>query len=451
MRELEKAIERATNENLTSDNWQYILDTCDLISSDPELNTKLAVRFFKARLAKKDANVLLRTLTLVIAAAENCGSRMQQELTSLSFLRENLLEKLADKKLHKDLKFRIVEVIEQLYDSLKGDPSLKAIHDAHDIVHKKYKKYLKSSPDKPAKFELTAQDKKLEDLELERALKLSVQEYEREQNVRKTYLNSKPLPSTVLERESNVYTSETPDTHFSGTIERALKGNDTATIANVKRVCALYDLISYEPDELSFRKGDIINVIESVYRDWWRGSLSNGKIGIFPLNYVTPVTSKSREEISREKKMEKTLIEVELRKVDKLLALLSSNWDAISEEEVTDLYNKTTHVKPVVAKMIENHSVRKDELKALNDLLNREIKAYNELVERTITNKNRLDHQKSLIYPANEYSLGSETPQLNDIYLRQQSTSAGFGNENHVLTLQYLNRNFHLGQNDTVN
>ena len=51
------------------------------------------------------------------------------------------------------------------------------------------------------------------------------------------------------------------------------------TVATVSKVRALYDLVSYEPDELSFRKGDVITVIESVYRDWWRGSLPSGKLG----------------------------------------------------------------------------------------------------------------------------------------------------------------------------
>jgi signal transducing adaptor molecule len=47
----------------------------------------------------------------------------------------------------------------------------------------------------------------------------------------------------------------------------------------------LYDFQPTEQGELGFEKGDIIRVIESVYRDWWKGEL-RGKTGIFPVNYV---------------------------------------------------------------------------------------------------------------------------------------------------------------------
>jgi hypothetical protein len=40
-----------------------------------------------------------------------------------------------------------------------------------------------------------------------------------------------------------------------------------------------------EEGDLSFRKGDVIEVIGAVYKDWWKGTL-NGRIGIFPINYV---------------------------------------------------------------------------------------------------------------------------------------------------------------------
>ncbi|CAK1366098.1 unnamed protein product [Cercospora beticola] len=57
------------------------------------------------------------------------------------------------------------------------------------------------------------------------------------------------------------------------------------TAVTVRNVLALFDFIPDEPDELAFTAGDTICVIESVFQDWWRGSL-DGRTGIFPLNYV---------------------------------------------------------------------------------------------------------------------------------------------------------------------
>lgn len=51
------------------------------------------------------------------------------------------------------------------------------------------------------------------------------------------------------------------------------------------RVKALYDFEPNEEGELGFKEGDIIKVLDSAYRDWWKGE-AHGQTGIFPVNYV---------------------------------------------------------------------------------------------------------------------------------------------------------------------
>lgn len=41
-------------------------------------------------------------------------------------------------------------------------------------------------------------------------------------------------------------------------------------------------------DELTFQKDSIITVISKDEESWWKGEL-NGKIGLFPSNYVAPL------------------------------------------------------------------------------------------------------------------------------------------------------------------
>ncbi|KAI8379489.1 SH3 domain-containing protein [Radiomyces spectabilis] len=63
--------------------------------------------------------------------------------------------------------------------------------------------------------------------------------------------------------------------------------------ASIATAEALYDYVGDEPStDLSFRKGDIIQVTEYVNEDWWRGSL-NGKSGIFPQNHVKKIPTSS--------------------------------------------------------------------------------------------------------------------------------------------------------------
>ena len=58
----------------------------------------------------------------------------------------------------------------------------------------------------------------------------------------------------------------------------------------VEQVVALYKYQKQNPDELSFEKGCIINVINKLDSDWWTGEL-NGQTGLFPSNYVAPLSS----------------------------------------------------------------------------------------------------------------------------------------------------------------
>ncbi|CAG88447.2 DEHA2E19976p [Debaryomyces hansenii CBS767] len=441
---LEQLINRATDETLTNDNWQYILDVCDNISSNPEEGTKQGIKVVSSRLASKDANIILRTLSLLVAMAENCGSRMRQEIATTSFVQESLLKKFTDRRLHKTVKFRVAEVIKQLHDSFKTDPSLKPMTDAYNRLVNDYSQYSAETADgpaKPAKKERSRQDKKKEEDELQRVLKLSLQEYEREQTVKKSYLNNKPLPQAQNEsqyqeqprqQQQQQQVLQNQPMHSTPTGQQSTQSPaESQTIATVSKVRALYDLISYEPDELSFRKGDIITVIESVYRDWWRGSLVNGKTGIFPLNYVTPVVTKTPQELSRELDEENRLLAVDSKRIDKLLALLSSNPETINEDEITRLYGDIIPLRTSLGKFIDKYNVRKEELSVLNSQLNNEVKLYNDLMDSSISQ--RVTHQPSGMSMA-PYPTGVASPthssfsQANPSMLHQQPTSSGFGN-----------------------
>ena len=133
------------------------------------------------------------------------------------------------------------------------------------------------------------------------------------------------------------------------------------TAATVSRVRALFDFTPSEPGELAFRKGDIIAVLESVYKDWWKGSLK-GSTGIFPLNYVEKLQDPTREELEREAQMESEVFN-QIGNVEKLLALLSTNessrGDVRENEEITELYHSTLAIRPKLIELIGKYSQKK--------------------------------------------------------------------------------------------
>ncbi|KNC97306.1 uncharacterized protein SPPG_07235 [Spizellomyces punctatus DAOM BR117] len=72
-----------------------------------------------------------------------------------------------------------------------------------------------------------------------------------------------------------------------GAISKRSSLNPTPT-PSYPQVKALYDYTASEPDEISFRAGDIIRVTQSADADWWQGEL-NGRSGAFPANYVQKI------------------------------------------------------------------------------------------------------------------------------------------------------------------
>lgn len=141
-------------------------------------------------------------------------------------------------------------------------------------------------------------------------------------------IKDRGAPSTTKQADSGSSISQTQPT------QAAAPAGTTA--ATVSRVRALYDFQPTEAGELQFRKGDIIAVLESVYKDWWKGSL-RGQTGIFPLNYVEKLQDPTSEELQQEAQMEAEVF-AEIRNVEKLLTLLSTSGGDVSardNEEIT--------------------------------------------------------------------------------------------------------------------
>uniref|UniRef100_A0A8D3DPW3 Intersectin 2b n=1 Tax=Scophthalmus maximus TaxID=52904 RepID=A0A8D3DPW3_SCOMX len=66
-------------------------------------------------------------------------------------------------------------------------------------------------------------------------------------------------------------------------------GKSTPAPLPVCLVIAVYDYSAANKDEMSFSKGQLINVLDKNNPDWWKGEI-NGVTGLFPTNYVKMTT-----------------------------------------------------------------------------------------------------------------------------------------------------------------
>ncbi|XP_046667454.1 intersectin-1 isoform X2 [Homalodisca vitripennis] len=87
-------------------------------------------------------------------------------------------------------------------------------------------------------------------------------------------------------------------------IGRSGRQTPSAEPLSTERVIALYQYKALNEDELSFEKDDIISILSKDEPAWWRGEL-NGATGLFPSNYVAPVSSSGKKKIKLGKEEKK--------------------------------------------------------------------------------------------------------------------------------------------------
>ncbi|XP_029001279.1 intersectin-2b isoform X2 [Betta splendens] len=76
------------------------------------------------------------------------------------------------------------------------------------------------------------------------------------------------------------------------TILGSNSGKSTPAPQPVCQVIAIYDYTAANEDEMSFSKDQVISVLDNNNPDWWKGEF-NGNTGLFPTNYVKPLSGDS--------------------------------------------------------------------------------------------------------------------------------------------------------------
>lgn len=211
-------------------------------------------------------------------------------------------------------------------------------------------------PSKPGKREITDVDRQMEEEELQMALALSIKEKATPAAAATAAAAAAPRaePSSAAAVAS---LSAPTNQEEPAESQPALSGTSVATVSRVR---ALFDFQPSEPGELQFRKGDTIAVLESVYKDWWKGSL-RGQTGIFPLNYVEKLPDPTAGELQREAQMEADVFG-QIKSVEKLLTLLSTrntDLNVQENEEITTLYQATLAIRPKLIELIGKYSQKK--------------------------------------------------------------------------------------------
>uniref|UniRef100_A0A8C8DT22 Tyrosine-protein kinase n=1 Tax=Oryzias sinensis TaxID=183150 RepID=A0A8C8DT22_9TELE len=108
--------------------------------------------------------------------------------------------------------------------------------------------------------------------------------------------NRNPTADTGLNNQSAASNAEM--TLFGGVDNNIVSSSTRITLAGgVTTFVALYDYESRTASDLSFRKGERLQIVNNTEGDWWLArSLATGESGYIPSNYVAPSESIQAEE-----------------------------------------------------------------------------------------------------------------------------------------------------------
>ncbi|KAK6354834.1 ESCRT-0 subunit protein hse1 [Orbilia brochopaga] len=355
-------VAKATDENLTSENWEFIMEAVDKVDAGGETAAGDVVAALIKRLAHRNAQVQIYTLETANALSQNCGPKVHRELSSRAFT-DALLRLASDRNTHQTVKSKILERMEDWAEMFSKDSSLFIMEQAYTRL--KSQNPSLQAPSKPTKNAITDADRLKEEEDLARALEISLQDTRRQ-----NFPAASTSASVAAQKQPEVKPEQPPP---------------NATAATVSRVRALYDFVPTESGELAFRKGDIIAVLESVYKDWWKGSL-RGQTGIFPLNYVEKLADPTVEELQREAQTEAEVF-AQIKNVEKLLSMLStSSAEQHDNDEITALYHQTLAIRPKLIDLISKYQQKRDDFQALNEKFVKARRDYEALLDTSMSN-----------------------------------------------------------------
>ncbi|KAJ8079227.1 hypothetical protein PM082_021727 [Marasmius tenuissimus] len=425
-------VNKTTDENLTSENWELILNLCDKVQDEGPEGARNVIAAILKRLAHRNANVQLYGLSLVEALSKNCGAEVHREIASKAFTQG--LEKLVtDRNTHEKVRRRTLELIAMWTAEFQSDTQLGIMEESYNNL--KSKNYKFEAPNEPPPPTVDDEIRRKEEEELQRVLEMSMTDkggrgaYSQwdsygasgsgsgsgsgagsSSNVASgsgagsssaafgTYGGGSgpgyvPAPErrTSLPSGGGGYASSEPDPEPAPAASPVVSqptSTPTPTLDGpiVTRVRALHTFEPSEPGELGFNKGDIIRVVDRGYKDWWRGQLK-GRTGIFPVNYVEALPEPSANELAREAEQEAAVFSQAVN-VDKLLNMLRAldpQKDNLADnEEIQELYRSSMALRPKIVKLIDKYSQKRADLVSMNETFVRARSIFEQMMEESL-------------------------------------------------------------------
>ncbi|XP_072021868.1 signal transducing adapter molecule 1-like [Amphiura filiformis] len=273
-------VDKVTSEANTTEDWGLIMDICDRVNANPNA-PKDALRSIVRRMKSPVPHVAMQSLTLLAACVNNCGKAFQLEVSSRDFCAE---ARAIISRGHPKVSEKLRQLVKEWAEGdFKSDAVLSLLVQLYTSLKQEGYDFSSSSTPTPKPAPVSTNpdvvSSQQEEDDIAKAIQLSLQE------------NKKSASSSgSLYPSASSYASVAP-------VQQPVKKEP-------RKVKALYDFEAAEDNELTFKSGEIISVLDDSDQNWWKGENFRG-VGLFPSNFVTAdLTAETEADIkAREKKV----------------------------------------------------------------------------------------------------------------------------------------------------
>ena len=188
-----------------------------------------------------------------------------------------------------------------------------------------------------------------------------------------------------------------------------------------------------DEDTLSFRKDDIITIVEEINKDWLRGCL-NGRAGIIPTNYVKPIPKTLESDIQNLIQVLNSSFDIEttlsklmdLNKKVKNSSMTSQQFEnALLSNSFPDKIQNIEKVKAQLKQILELQKLKLLELQSIQSNIDHSLQLYQQLITESAPEPENPDISNFIqTYPdISSLSLNS-SPQSTEEYIPPSMTGS---------------------------
>lgn len=351
-------VDRATSELNAKEDISLMREVCERAKQSPNA-AKDCLRSIVKRINHKDPHVALQALTLLDVCAVYGGHVFRLEMATRDFAAE-CRTLISNGKTHTKVIRRLKHLIRKWAENeFKSDLALSIMPALYTSLHSEGHTFTIDET-------MTDIASVAEDDDLAKAIALSLEESGKQ--TKSLY----PLVSNTMSTSSQQ--------------------------REPRKVRALYDFEAAEDNELTFKAGEILQILDDSDRNWWRGSSWRGE-GLFPANFVTadltaeiePEIPKSRKSVHFNEEVEVQIVEspavevveVSEEKIDEALQLIQ-NADPTSDVDAPELQTLEDQCRlmgPLIDQELESIDRHHNTLTEVNMKLSEAFQMYHSLMQ----------------------------------------------------------------------